>query len=82
MFRRSSVRTWLTGILKHKIIDAIRHQAREVEIPRDETGDEDWEALFKTDGHWAYPPREWKNPEIEAELAQLRLILQIGRAHV
>lgn len=71
----ATLRTWLTGILKHKIIDAIRHQAREVDIPRDEAGDEDWEALFKTDGHWAHPPREWNNPENEAELAQLRLIL-------
>lgn len=71
----ATLRTWLTGILKHKIIDSIRHQAREVEVPRDEAGDEDWEALFKADGHWAHPLREWKNPENEAELAQLRVIL-------
>lgn len=68
-------RTWLTGILKHKVIDLIRRQAREVEIPRDEDGAEDWEALFKADGHWASPPREWRSPENEAQLAQLRLIL-------
>lgn len=68
-------RTWLTGILKHKIIDLIRSQAREVEIPRDEDGGEDWEALFRADGHWAHPPREWKSPENEAELAQLRVVL-------
>ena len=71
----AALRTWLTGILKHKIIDAIRHQARAAEIPRDEAGDEDWEALFKADGHWAQAPHEWKNPENEAELAQLRVIL-------
>lgn len=71
----ASPRTWLTGILKHKIVDLIRRQAREVEIPRDQHDDEDVDALFKTDGHWVHPPREWKNPEKEAELAQLRLIL-------
>ena len=71
----ASPRTWLTGILKHKIIDLIRRQAREVEMPRDEDGAEDWEALFKADGHWASPPREWRSPENEAQLAQLRLIL-------
>jgi len=68
-------RTWLTGILKHKIIDLIRRQAREVEAPRDEDGGEDWDALFKADGHWQNPPREWRSPESDAELAQLRRTL-------
>ncbi len=68
-------RTWLTGILKHKIIDQIRRQGREVEIPRNKDGDEDWETLFKADGHWASPLREWHNPQHEAELAQLRITL-------
>ena len=68
-------RTWLTGILKHKIVDSIRCQVREVAIPRDEDDGEDWEALFKADGHWQHPPQEWKSPESEAELAQLRIVL-------
>lgn len=68
-------RTWLTGILKHKIVDMIRRQVREVEIPHDEDGSEDWDTLFKVDGHWAHPPREWQSPENETELAQLRVTL-------
>ena len=68
-------RTWLTGILKHKIIDLIRRQARETEVPHDDDGNEDWDALFKTDGHWGNPPREWRSPETEAELRQLRDVL-------
>lgn len=68
-------RTWLTGILKHKIVDCIRVQAREVAISLDDEGGEDWDALFRADGHWQSPPREWKNPENEAELAQLRGVL-------
>ena len=68
-------RTWLTGILKHKIVDLVRRQARELEIPRDADGSEDWDALFKEDGHWENPPREWRSPESEAELAQLRAVL-------
>ena len=71
----ASLRTWLTGILKHKIIDSIRNQSREVAIPRDEDDGEDWDVLFKDDGHWQYPPQEWKSPESEAELAQLRVVL-------
>ena len=30
---RSSLRTWLTGILKHKIIDAIRRKSRDAGSP-------------------------------------------------
>ena len=71
----SSPRTWLTGILKHKIVDCIRSQAREVAVPRDEDDGEDWEVLFKADGHWQSPPQVWNNPESEAELAQLRVVL-------
>jgi len=71
----STPRTWLTGILKHKIIDLIRRQARETEVPRDEDGCDDWDGLFKADGHWENPPRKWQNPETEAELTQLRAIL-------
>lgn len=68
-------RTWLTGILKHKIIDLIRRQVREVEIPRDADGEEDVDCLFKQDGHWAEPLRPWGNPDTEAELSQLRHVL-------
>ena len=30
---RSSLRTWLTGILRHKIIDLFRRQSRETQVP-------------------------------------------------
>src|SRR5258705_6915830 len=59
---RSNLRTWLTGILKHKIIDAIRRAgsetAREVAVG----SDEDFDALFDQTGHWAEMP-VWKNPD-------------------
>lgn len=71
----ASPRTWLTGILKHKIVDSIRCHAREVAVQRNEDDGEDWEALFKSDGHWHHPPQEWNSPESEAELAQLRVVL-------
>jgi RNA polymerase sigma-70 factor, ECF subfamily len=71
----ASPRTWLTGILKHKIIDLIRRQVREVEIPRDADGEEAVDSLFKQDGHWAETLRPWGNPQAEAELSQLRRIL-------
>ena len=71
----ASPRTWLTGILKHKIVDLIRRQVREVELPRDQDGDEAVDILFKQDGHWAEPIRPWGNPDSEVELSQLRRVL-------
>ena len=71
----ASPRTWLTGILKHKIVDLIRRQVREVGIPLDREGQEAVDSLFKEDGHWAEPIRPWGDPDSEAELSQLRRIL-------
>ena len=71
----ASPRTWLTGILKHKIVDVIRRQVREVALPHDQNGDEAIDLLFKEDGHWAEPIRPWGNPDAELERAELRRVL-------
>ena len=71
----ASPRTWLTGILKHKIVDLIRRQVREVGLPRDEYDEEAIDSLFKQNGHWVEPLRPWGNPHNEAELSQLRRVL-------
>jgi RNA polymerase sigma-70 factor (ECF subfamily) len=62
---QSSVRTWLVGILKHKIIDSLRKAAREhpAELKASEAGAGDLEAFFESDGHFAEPPGEWESPE-------------------
>src|SRR3954447_12279389 len=52
---RSNLRTWLTGILKHKIIDTIRKIARETTIDSDEA----WEAVFDANEHWSAFPPAW-----------------------
>jgi RNA polymerase sigma-70 factor, ECF subfamily len=62
------VRTWLVGILKHKIIDGIRRTAREQPLERpDGDGTEDLEAFFADDGHFAEAPEEWASPERSLE---------------
>lgn len=73
----SSERTWLTGILKHKIVDAIRIQAREVTAPAGggEDGAGDWEALFDQSGHWQETFRDWGNPSSELERTRVRQAL-------
>ena len=73
----SSERTWLTGILKHKIVDLVRTQAREVTASahggEDDAGD--WEALFDQSGHWLETFRDWGNPESELEKSRIRQAL-------
>jgi RNA polymerase sigma-70 factor (ECF subfamily) len=63
---KSSVKTWLTGILKHKIVDAIRRKQREPisASALDEDLDlEDFDGLFKDNGGWVAPPADWGDPE-------------------
>jgi RNA polymerase sigma-70 factor (ECF subfamily) len=63
---KSTVKTWLTGILKHKIVDAIRQRQRAPIVMAsldEETDLEDFEPLFKDNGAWAAPPAEWGDPE-------------------
>jgi RNA polymerase sigma-70 factor (ECF subfamily) len=65
---KSSVKTWLTGILKHKIIDHIRRQSREQPLVSGNgdsgQGEADAvDALFLEDGHWRQPPSAWGDPD-------------------
>ena len=68
-FGKSSHKTWLTGILKHKIIDAIRRKSREQPLTSgdDESETDAIDALFKPDGHWRQFPASWGNPERSLE---------------
>src|SRR6266436_6563886 len=51
---RSSLKTWLTGILKHKIVDAIRKRSREPAMSSldEECQIDDFDPLFDETGHW------------------------------
>ena len=65
----SSERTWLIGILKHKIIDQLRRQSREQ--PASDLAVADWtDALFDHTGHWKSGPSEWTNPGAAVEKAE------------
>ena len=59
---QSSVRTWLVGILKHKIVDHLRRQSREQPL-EDEAATDDVDGLFRPDGHYVDPPAEWAAPD-------------------
>jgi RNA polymerase sigma-70 factor (ECF subfamily) len=59
----SQLKTWLVGILKHKVIDQLRKQSREVTLASEDDGQELDELLFAADGHWREAPKEWGDPE-------------------
>jgi RNA polymerase sigma-70 factor, ECF subfamily len=64
----SAERTWLVGILKHKIVDLIRKKVREptlvnVDEPLEYAEDEVTGALFDDTGHWVTPCQDWGNPD-------------------
>lgn len=63
---KSSPKTWLIGILKHKIIDLFRKQAKEatqvnLEIELERSAG-DFDSLFHPDGHWNTLPQAWADP--------------------
>ena len=76
----ATVRTWLIGILKYKVLDQFRREAREATLgeeflgqdePDDETGNQ-----FKPDGHWRSKLGDWDDPEAALESGQFWEILQ------
>jgi RNA polymerase sigma-70 factor, ECF subfamily len=76
----AAVRTWLIGILKHKMLDQFRREAREAPLEesflgQDEADDETAEQ-FKSDGHWQSRLGDWGHPEAAVESSQFWEILQ------
>ena len=60
----SQLKTWLVGILKHKLVDQIRKNSREMSTTASSDDGEDLdELLFASDGHWREAQHDWGNPE-------------------
>jgi RNA polymerase sigma-70 factor, ECF subfamily len=79
---KSAPRTWLTGILKHKVIDVMRRNSREIATDEivgnisSEPFGEGVDDYFEETGHWADKPQDWGNPDGELEQKQFLLVLQ------
>jgi RNA polymerase sigma-70 factor (ECF subfamily) len=76
---QSSLRTYVTGILKHKIVDMLRSRKREVAF---ETADGQSEAdlidaLFRPDGHVLDLPRAWGDPDATLEQKDFFRVMEI-----
>jgi RNA polymerase sigma-70 factor (ECF subfamily) len=77
----ASVRTWLIGILKHKIMDQFRQEAREAPLESPDLLPSENEPFadddcFDANGSWRENLSDWGNPEDSLERTQLMTILQ------
>lgn len=61
---RSQLKTWVIAILRNKVIDQMRRNAREVCIGDEDASDEDVEALvFDARGRYREAPTPWASPD-------------------
>lgn len=60
---QSQLKTWLVGILKHKLVDQLRRHTREATLQGDDDAQDLDDLLFAADGHWREAPKEWADPE-------------------
>jgi RNA polymerase sigma-70 factor (ECF subfamily) len=80
---KSTERTWLTGILKHKLIDHFRKYSREVPLDPAETDLSEFDPLFERhdmfQNHWhdTLSPRIWnRSPEAALQEDEFFRVLQ------
>ena len=75
---RSQLKTWVVGILKHKIIDQFRRGGREVsmEAAAEAAQAESFDDLYTADGHRVDQPLDWGDPEAAYARVQFFEILQ------
>lgn len=75
---RSQVKTWVIGILKHKIIDQFRRASREVsaDAQAEVDGGDDLENRYDAGGHLAEPPLDWGDPHAALERTEFFDTLQ------
>lgn len=75
---RSQLRTWLTSILKHKVIDLVRKRSRGLPADAMQLGEEDDAAAssFNAKGRWIDPPADWGLPDAAFESKQFWRVYQ------
>lgn len=77
---QSSLRSYVIGIMKHKIVDALRHAQRNhqfEDLAEDDFGQGQVDALFAADGHPMQRPRHWGNPDATLEQQDFFRILEL-----
>jgi RNA polymerase sigma-70 factor, ECF subfamily len=85
---RASAKTWVFGILKHKIIDVLRARQRTVNVSsltaEAASLDEAFDAVFQANAHW-HPdarPANWGDPEAALEQSQFWEVFDVCLHHL
>ncbi|HEY1391754.1 MAG TPA: sigma-70 family RNA polymerase sigma factor, partial [Methylibium sp.] len=73
---RSQLKTWLVGILKHKVVDQMRRNSRECALVAEDIDGDEFELLFKEDGHFRELPAEWGDPQAACRQQQFMVVLE------
>jgi RNA polymerase sigma-70 factor (TIGR02943 family) len=77
---RSSFRTWVFTILKNKLVDLMRDRWNQLRVATTEleSDDDEFDALFRTHGHWNPEDRpvNWGEPEKQMENQEFWRVLQ------
>lgn len=79
---QSQLKTWLVGVLKHKLVDQLRRQAREATVLSTEDGEDLEESLFDATGHWREAPQDWGDPEAACRQRQFFEVLEACVDHL
>jgi RNA polymerase sigma-70 factor (ECF subfamily) len=85
---RAQLKTWVYGILKHKIVDTIRAQARSTNASalgaEGESLDQTFDALFSASGHWAASarPRDWGDPQAALRQQDFWTVFEVCLSHL
>ena len=78
----SQLKTWLVGVLKHKVVDQLRRHTREATLLTPEDGDDLDESLFDRTGHWTDRPQDWGSPEAACGQRQFFEVLEACCDHL
>ncbi|MBN2691611.1 MAG: sigma-70 family RNA polymerase sigma factor [Burkholderiaceae bacterium] len=60
---QSQLKTWVVGILRHKVLDQLRLRKRECAYDTDEDGDVLEDLIFVPNGHFREMPQSWSGPD-------------------
>ncbi len=66
----STERTWLTGILKYKVLDHFRRSGREKPLTEEDEASMKEASFFDETGQWIIKPGDWAEPERSLEQEQ------------
>ncbi len=73
---KASEKTWMTGILKHKLLDYLRNKYRHMALPMDMIDENRLEDSFDGRGNWQVKPGSWgEAPPDQYEQKELAKIL-------